>query len=275
MNNKEYTVSEVIDSFGMNKHTWLMFMLLALAMILDGYDFMVGGWVVAGLVANPICNAEVPLLGDFTNAVTYIATTAAGETVEQTMYANWRLCYLIGGIPLVYGIVLFFLMKETPHWYANAGRFDDAVKVLADIERVSLGTETKRDPSCLVVPPRPKKTTPSVLFSSKYIIGTCAIWSLYFVGQFCVYGMNAWLPAWFSGIGYSPSEAVALRPLSCSEASRAWRHSKPSEEPQTGRWSYLCLSSRSFWALSARFSLFATPTANRWINSQMRRLETS
>lgn len=213
MNNKEYTVSEVIDSFGMNKHTWLMFMLLALAMILDGYDFMVvnstnmfvahtfwpdnpnpgalmgslttwgllgmviggaiggilsdrigrkkmliiavmfygfftlpqafsndlaffaafrliaglgvgscipivttvfaetmpskhrglfiacdqacmvGGWVVAGLVANPICNAEVPLLGDFTNAVTYIATTAAGETVEQTMYANWRLCY--------------------------------------------------------------------------------------------------------------------------------------------------------------------------------------
>ena len=331
MNNKEYTVSEVIDSFGMNKHTWLMFMLLALAMILDGYDFMVvnstnmfvahtfwpdnpnpgalmgslttwgllgmviggaiggilsdrigrkkmliiavmfygfftlpqafsndlaffaafrliaglgvgscipivttvfaetmpskhrglfiacgqacmvGGWVVAGLVANPICNAEVPLLGDFTNAVTYIATTAAGETVEQTMYANWRLCYLIGGIPLVYGIVLFFLMKETPHWYANAGRFDDAVKVLADIERVSLGTETKRDPSCLVVPPRPKKTTPSVLFSNKYIIGTCAIWSLYFVGQFCVYGMNAWLPAWFSGIGYSPSEAVALQ----------------------------------------------------------------
>ena len=41
MNNKEYTVSEVIDSFGMNKHTWLRFMLLALAMILDGYDFMV------------------------------------------------------------------------------------------------------------------------------------------------------------------------------------------------------------------------------------------
>ena len=30
MNNKEYTVSEVIDSFGMNKHTWLMFMLLGL-----------------------------------------------------------------------------------------------------------------------------------------------------------------------------------------------------------------------------------------------------
>lgn len=261
MNNKEYTVSEVIDSFGMNKHTWLMFMLLALAMILDGYDFMVVNSTNM-FVAHTFW-PDNPNPGALMGSLT-----------------TWGLLGMviggaIGGIPLVYGIVLFFLMKETPHWYANAGRFDDAVKVLADIERVSLGTETKRDPSCLVVPPRPKKTTPSVLFSNKYIIGTCAIWSLYFVGQFCVYGMNAWLPAWFSGIGYSPSEAVALRPLSCSEASRAWRHSKPSEEPRTGRWSCLCLSSRSSWALSARFSLFATPTANRWINSQMRRLETS
>ena len=41
MNNKKYTDSEVIDSFGMNKHTWLMLMLLALSMILDGYEFMV------------------------------------------------------------------------------------------------------------------------------------------------------------------------------------------------------------------------------------------
>lgn len=213
MNNKEYTVSEVIDSFGMNKHTWLMFMLLALAMILDGYDFMVVNSTNM-FVAHTFW-PDNPNPGALMGSLT-----------------TWGLLGMviggaIGGIPLVYGIVLFFLMKETPHWYANAGRFDDAVKVLADIERVSLGTETKRDPSCLVVPPRPKKTTPSVLFSSKYIIGTCAIWSLYFVGQFCVYGMNAWLPAWFSGIGYSPSEAVALRPLSCSEASRAWRHSKP------------------------------------------------
>mgnify|MGYP007060405866 FL=1 len=38
---KEYTVSEVIDSFGINGHTWLMFVLLGLANIFDGYDFMV------------------------------------------------------------------------------------------------------------------------------------------------------------------------------------------------------------------------------------------
>ena len=38
---KQFTVSEVIDSFGINSHTWLMFVLLGLANIFDGYDFMV------------------------------------------------------------------------------------------------------------------------------------------------------------------------------------------------------------------------------------------
>ena len=41
MDGKEFTVSEVIDSFGINGHTWLMFILLGLANIFDGYDFMV------------------------------------------------------------------------------------------------------------------------------------------------------------------------------------------------------------------------------------------
>ena len=41
MSDKEFTVSEVIDSFGLNAHTWRVFVLLACAMIFDGYDFMI------------------------------------------------------------------------------------------------------------------------------------------------------------------------------------------------------------------------------------------
>ncbi len=331
MEGKEFTVSDIIDSFGLTKHSWLMFVLLAFAMIFDGYDFMivnstnlfvahtfwpdnpnpgtlmgslttwgllgmviggaiggvlsdkigrkkmliaavifygaftlpqafandlaffavfrviaglgvgscipivttvfsetipskrrglfigcgqacmVAGWVIAGLVANPICNAATPIMGDFTNLVSYVTTTPTGEVIQETMYANWRLCYLIGGFPIIYGIILIFLMSETPHWFANAGRNEEAIEALADLEKKARGTVTPRDPNALIVPPKPKKTTPSVLFSNRFIIGTCAIWAIYFVGQLCVYGMNAWLPAWFKGIGYSASEAVALQ----------------------------------------------------------------
>ena len=38
---KEFTISEVIDSIGISSHTWVVFVLLAFAMIFDGYDFMI------------------------------------------------------------------------------------------------------------------------------------------------------------------------------------------------------------------------------------------
>ena len=41
MDKKEFTVSEVIDAIGISKHTWVVFVLLAFAMIFDGYDFMI------------------------------------------------------------------------------------------------------------------------------------------------------------------------------------------------------------------------------------------
>lgn len=327
MDNKEFTISEVIDSIGISKHTWAVFALLGFAMIFDGYDFMivnstnlfvahtfwpdnpnpgtlmgslatwgllgmviggavggilsdklgrkktlimavmfyglftlpqafandlvffaifrliagfgvgscipivttvfsesmpskqrgvfvtfgmafmVVGWVLAGLIANPISNATTPLLGDFTNQVTYVL--ADGGTA--TMYANWRICYLIGALPLLYGILLIFVMHETPHWYANAGRKEEACLRLTQIEQATRHTEHVYDPDLLVVPPKPARTSPVVLFSNKYIVATCAIWAAYFIGQFCVYGMNAWLPTWFTGIGYTSSEAVALQ----------------------------------------------------------------
>ena len=36
MDKKEFTVSEIIDSIGISSHTWIVFVLLAFAMIFDG-----------------------------------------------------------------------------------------------------------------------------------------------------------------------------------------------------------------------------------------------
>ena len=329
MDKKEFTVSEIIDSIGISSHTWIVFVLLAFAMIFDGYDFMivnstnlfvahtfwpdnpnpgalmgslttwgllgmvlggavggilsdkigrkktlviavmfyglftlpqafagdyaffcafrliagfgvgscipvvttvfsesmpskqrgifvtfgmafmVVGWVLAGLIANPICNTATAIIPGLCNEVTYV--TADGGTA--TMFANWRLCYLIGALPIVYGIILIFAMHETPHWYANSGNLEMACKRLTQIEQATRHTAHEYDPSLLVVPPKPAKVGPSVLFSSKYIVGTASIGTAYFVGQFCVYGMNAWLPSWFVGIGYSSADSVTLQTL--------------------------------------------------------------
>lgn len=242
MDKKEFTVSEVIDSIGISSHTWVVFVLLAFAMIFDGYDFMiinstnlfvahtfwpdnpnpgalmgslttwgllgmvlggavggvisdrigrkktlvvavmfyglftlpqafandivffavfrliagfgvgscipvvttvfsesmpskqrgvfvtfgmafmVVGWVLAGLVANPSATRPRP---SFRACAT--SDLCACRRGTATMYANWRLCYLIGALPVVYGIVLIFCMHETPHWLCQFRQQGDGI----------------------------------------------------------------------------------------------------------------------------------------------------
>ena len=328
---KEFTVSEVIDSFGINGHTWLMFVLLGLANIFDGYDFMVvnstntylaasfglidwstgaavvnsaalgslttwgllgmvlggacggimsdklgrkkmliiacffygiftlpqafsqslgffaafrliagfgvgscipvvttcfsetipskhrgvfvtfgmafmvAGWVLAGLVAGWICGHTAPMIEGWCAPIKIANGT---ETFE-----NWRICYLIGALPVLYAIALIFLMHETPHWYANNGQNEKAVEALKILAK-NAGRPDEcdhLDPNALVIPPKPAKTSVNILFSKKFIVGTAAIWTTYFVGQFCVYGMNAWIPTWFQGVGYTAGQSVMLQ----------------------------------------------------------------
>ena len=144
-----------------------------------GMAFMVVGWVLAGLVANPICNTPTPIIPGLCNEVTY----ALADGGTATMYANWRLCYLIGALPVVYGIVLIFCMHETPHWYANSGNKEMACERLTQIEQATRHTSHEYDPNLLIVPPKPEKVGPTVLFSSKFIVATAAIWTAYFMGQ--------------------------------------------------------------------------------------------
>ena len=328
---KEFTVSEVIDSFGINGHTWLMFVLLGLANIFDGYDFMVvnstntylaasfglidwstgaavvnsaalgslttwgllgmvlggacggimsdklgrkkmliiacffygvftlpqafsqslgffaafrliagfgvgscipvvttcfsetipskhrgvfvtfgmafmvAGCVLAGLVAQAICGVDHAVIEGWCAPITLANGT---ETFE-----NWRICYMIGALPVLYAIALIFLMHETPHWYANNGQNEKAVEALKILAKNAGRPEEcdHLDPNALVIPPKPAKTSVNILFSKKFIVGTAAIWTTYFVGQFCVYGMNAWIPTWFQGVGYTAGQSVMLQ----------------------------------------------------------------
>lgn len=143
------------------------------AFITAGQAWMISGWVLAGVVGNFITNNPTQFIEGF---------------------ENWRLCYLIGAAPLLYSILLLFIMHETPHWYANKGRKEEALERLAYIEKVAFGKVTKRDPQLLLVPPKPKKTGPAALFSKNYLFATLAVWTCYFIGCFIVYGINAWLP---------------------------------------------------------------------------------
>ena len=49
---KNFTISEVIDSFGVNKFTWKVFFFLGFAMVFDGYDYMIVSYTMPQIKAE-------------------------------------------------------------------------------------------------------------------------------------------------------------------------------------------------------------------------------
>jgi MFS family permease len=124
---------------------------------------------------------------------------------------NWRLAYLIGVLPVLYGVLLGFFMRETPHWYANNGYPEKAIERLQYSIRLSGRDLGKLEAANLVVPPKVKSANPKVLFSKQFLVATAAIWTLYFIGQVFVYGLNPWMVPMMTGFEYTPADASAMQ----------------------------------------------------------------
>lgn len=294
---KNYSISEVIDSLGVNKFTWLVFFFLGMSMVFDGYDYMVvsytmpqisaewalskvqtgslSSWSLFGLIIGGACAGIVSdtigrrktlvyaiaayslltipiyfsssfgqfalfrvLAGVGLGACIPVVTTIFSESTPTSRRAlfitfgmawmvlgwvlggliptllvpqyGWRVCYLIGGVPFLYAVLLHFRMKESAYWLANKGCYKEAVDILAYIESGATGKVTPRDPGALVVPPAPKVVGPRALFSKDYRLITAGVWITYFCGCFNVYGLNAWLPSLMLEKGFKLTSAYAL-----------------------------------------------------------------
>lgn len=294
---RNFSISEVIDSFGVNKYTWLILIFLGMAMVFDGYDYMIvsytmpqisaewalnkvqtgslSSWSLIGLIfggvfagifsdkfgrkntlayaiaAYAILTIPIYFVDSFVAFAVFrvlagvglgacipVVTTLFSESTPTNRRAlfitfgmawmivgwvvagliakavvpvyGWRLCYLIGGIPLLYAIFLYFTMNESIYWLANKGRKEEAMQVLKKVEEIATGKGIDRDPSLLVVPAPPVVTGPKALFSRNYIAVTAGIWIMYFCGCFTVYGINAWLPSLMLEKGLQLNSAYTL-----------------------------------------------------------------
>ncbi|WP_434510454.1 MFS transporter [Desulfitobacterium sp. AusDCA] len=294
---KSFSVSEVMDSFGVNKFTWKIFFFLGMAMVFDGYDYMIvsytmpqiaqewalnavqkgslSSWSLLGLVLGGTISGiisdkfgrkktlmysifaysllTIPIYfshsfmafaffrivaGIGLGACIPVVTTVFSESTPTNRRAvfitfgmawmivgwvlagllatalvpkvGWRICYLIGGFPMLYSIFLYFRMHESAYWFANKGRKEEAVKELKYIEEIAKGKCTDWDPQALIVPERPKQAGVGALFSKEYRSATAGVWIMYFSGCFIVYGINAWLPSLMLEKGLKLTSAYGL-----------------------------------------------------------------
>jgi len=136
-------------------------------------SFLMIGWATAGLVAIYV----VPAFG-------------------------WRVCYLIGGIPALYGLFLLVQPAESAYWLMAKGREPEAIKIIQNIEISGRGKARELGPGSLLIPPAAHSVGVKAIFSPELIKATASFWLIYFFGALLIYGVISWLPSLLVAKGY-------------------------------------------------------------------------
>lgn len=147
--------------------------------------FMMLGWVLAGLVAMFV----VPAFG-------------------------WRFCFLIGGFPFLYGILMYFLVPESVQWSLGKGRNDEALRI---VNRINAKLDHPKEDGYtieeIMVVPCEKKGQLRQVVSRKYLRSTIGIWLVAFATCALSYGLTNWMPTILVQSGYSVTSSYAYTTL--------------------------------------------------------------
>lgn len=138
----------------------------------------------------------------------YICAALLGMYVVPAY--GWRLCYLLGATPAIYGFIMIKVLPESPYWLASKGRAAEAIQVLNRAERISNRAITSIGPDDLFIPPPPKKVGVRALLTKDFRRMTIALWVLTFFGLMLNYGITTWMPTLLMSKGYGLTKSYTF-----------------------------------------------------------------
>ncbi len=113
----------------------------------------------------------------------------------------WRMLYLVALIPLVYSFILYFVLPESPRWFATHGRVEEALALVKRVEDETVRSTGKvlLVPSPLAVPASAPAINRGDIFRPPLLRRTIVVW-LAFFGS---------LPVFYVLVTYAPALMVA------------------------------------------------------------------
>ncbi|MBF2974068.1 MFS transporter, partial [Pseudomonas aeruginosa] len=127
---------------------------------------------------------------------------------------GWRSIFLVLALPAVFVLAIRFLIPESPRWLEQAGRREQADRVLRDIEaRVMRSLGLTELPPPLRQPQR-ERSRPGFfsafaeLWSPAYRRRTLTVWGLWFFALLGFYGLTSWLSALLQQSGFAVTQSV-------------------------------------------------------------------
>jgi len=109
---------------------------------------------------------------------------------------GWRSMFVIGGVAGLLAMLVIRRLSESPRWLMAKGRFDEAERIVSEMERAaSKGGKTLAPPEPAAAVSLPAGVTSwTGLFRGIYLKRTLVVWALAIFTYFVSYGFNTWLP---------------------------------------------------------------------------------
>jgi AAHS family 4-hydroxybenzoate transporter-like MFS transporter len=177
---------------------------------------------IAGMGLGAIMPNAMALAGEFSpkrNRVTLMMLVSCGFTVGAVLGGllsawmipafGWQSVFYLGGaIPLVLGVLMYFLMPESMQFLVVRGRKLD--QVADSLRRIDPSVRVDRD-TRYVVHEAPQGGAPvAQLFREGRAKATLLMWVVNFMNLLNLYFLSNWLPTIATGAGLSTQTAVLL-----------------------------------------------------------------
>ncbi len=128
-----------------------------------------------------------------------------GWLPDLFLIETWRLIFVIGGVgPLLFVLVLWLVLPESPHYLAETGRHEQVRHRLRRLKGGALlpvGTE-------FLLPEKAQGAGIRALFSRGLRRNTFAIWGVYFFNWVAWFAIVLWLPSVLVAAGLAEAEAA-------------------------------------------------------------------
>ena len=143
---------------------------------------------------------------------------AAIVAMIVTPVFGWRMCLLLGALPILFVPVLGLCLPESIRFLAGKKRYGEAAKELKRIEKVArLSPRQWTEQSFLGPAGREdcrdaRQGGPGIrdLFSGNLAIMTILIWLTYFFSLLVIYGLATWLPTLLVKQGFSAVKSYSF-----------------------------------------------------------------
>ncbi len=131
---------------------------------------------------------------------------------NATDNTGWRIMFFLGALPIVFAILAWRHLPESPRWYEAHNRLDESERVLTDIEN-RVAAETGRPlppPAAATAPAATPGGSVRVLFGRRYLRRSAMLWTTFGGIFFVFYSIQTFMPTVVASMGFTLTSAFAF-----------------------------------------------------------------